>query len=85
MVERQARGRDEVHPGRLGGIIAAAGSTATTPELENDRDRVFSGVPMGIGVDAQKPRHFCGEARLFPKLPDDRLLDRLSELDEPSR
>jgi len=70
-----------VEHGGLGGIVPPHRGSGS-PGHENRGDGVLSGIPGWIGVDAQETYQFDFQSRLFLRLPNRRVLNRLAIIHE---
>lgn len=82
MVERQGSRLPDRHPFRGGGIVGAPGRTTASADPERDRSGRLPGVAIRAGIDTDDSPGVAPQPGLFPELTDERLLDRLLELDE---
>lgn len=66
-------------------IVVTDGMSRSSGDEERDGGGRLPRVPVRSGVDSYNPTGAADEARLFPELADDGLLDRFLELDKSAR
>jgi hypothetical protein len=84
VIERERSCAGDGDPFRGSGVVLPVGPAGATAHQKRDGRGRLAGIAIRARIDADQSPRTGGEPRLLPEFPNDRLLDGLAELDEPS-